>query len=211
MWDFIRLTAGGWAIGGVIITIAFAIIMSNKSAIYENFYLPSVMIGAVGGLFTGLALSRIQASIRRKQIIMITAGWAIALLIGFAVANVVRYSMRGYGDFFVLNYVIGGISGGILTGLILKMNKLLVQWKQVIIIALGWGIGLAISAIITYHSSLAVLSFFYSFEYAPGGDYGYSSVLFAFIALVMGQALGGAIGGGFMFWRLDKIRREVNG
>lgn len=151
-----------------------------------------IMIGALGGLITGLALRLVEPSIRWQQVFLVSAGWAVSMLISGSLSEAL-YST----DDVALNGTIRGLVGGLITGFILQQTEFTIGWKQIVLITVGWVIGWTIGQALgpgMYDTSRGVISGNIGLWLIPGG--------------IMG-ALSAAIGAVVMFWQLGQVHRRT--
>lgn len=110
---FVSLISFGWATGWAISgAISLAIGMTISAAI----------MGAIGGLATGYALKQIEPSIQRKQIVIVTIGWAIGGAIGVVIMGDIGdaiYPKVGVAIGWGIGGATGGATGGAIGGAIM--------------------------------------------------------------------------------------------
>jgi hypothetical protein len=151
-----------------------------------------VLIGAIGGLITGLALRRAEPSVRWQHILVITIGWAISMIVSGAISQAL-YST----DSAAINGTIRGAIGGLIIGLVLLQTAFSIHWKQILVMTLGWSAGWTAGQAIgpdlynTFHDAIAGTN---ALWLIPGGIVG---------------AISAAIGGVVMFWQLGQARRHT--
>jgi hypothetical protein len=164
-----------------------------------------IIVGAVGGLITGLALRRARPAIRGKQVLVIAFGWIICWTVAeTALASVVRMASRmtSLPLFWGMYGAIVGIAGGSITGRALRRAEPAVK---PFVIAFGWAIAWASSEIIVFwlvRHGLLWLPIDRSFHFI--GDVSVLLVRMAFIGLIAG-----VLGGGIMFWHLSRVRGKA--
>jgi hypothetical protein len=164
-----------------------------------------IIVGAVGGLITGLALRRARPAIRGKQVLVIAFGWIICWTVAeTALASVVRMASRmtSLPLFWGMYGAIVGIAGGSITGRALRRAEPAVK---PFVIAFSWAIAWASSEIIVFwlvRHGLLWLPIDRSFYFIGGVSV--LLVRMAFIGLIAG-----VIGGGIMFWHLSRVRGKA--
>jgi hypothetical protein len=95
--------------------------------------------------------------------------------------------------FFIVepvSLIIGGGTGGLLTGLIWQRAEPSVRGRQVLIVTVGWTIGLLLGALIPLVNVLTIIP-----QFRSGIDYTLIGII------------GSAIGSGVMAWQLRRARR----
>ncbi len=164
-----------------------------------------VLTVVIGLVVIGLVLRRIEPSLRRTQILMLAIGWALWCSIFYLVVSVLGGTRR-----LGLYFVGGGFAGGVITGLVLRWAKLLTGWKQVVVVTIGWAIGVAVCSL--------TFSIMIPHALPRIQEYGYSYVvskLFTdydpeyFALRAVGGAVAGIIGSGIMFWQISRARRRA--
>jgi hypothetical protein len=128
-WKQVPVIAIGWS-------LAWAIYLPLVG-VAVNFLIG----GAIGGLITGLALSPTQPSIPWKQILVVAFGWATMI-------GVVNWAMYFVGS--IVAGMIAGSMGGLITALALRRTRPSMSWKQVVLVAVGWGLAMTVGLYI-YH------------------------------------------------------------
>ena len=158
------------------------------------------IVGTMVGLITGLALRRTEPSFQWKQVLTVAIGWAVGWAVGWAIgwaigwnsnefqAQVYRAGIIGY---WPIHGAIAGAIGGLITGLALRWTEPSLQWKQVVLVAIGCAIGWAISGAIWQYIFVRIVM---GTRWAIVWD----------IARATAGAIAGAIGGGVMFWQLSR-------
>ena len=183
-WPPVLLTTIGWAI-----CWAFAWVVSEAYGWAGTEYgIAWTILGAIGGLITGLVLQRTEQSIQWKQILLITLGWAIGMTISGSFYDAVGEAIGGS---------IRGAIGGLITALVLQRTERSIQWMHILLITLGWAIGMAIGDVVGDISYEALAG-------AIGGSIGWWTIPGALVG-----AISGAIGSGIMFWQLGQARRHA--
>jgi MFS family permease len=168
----ILLMAVGWAIGGFI------------GGLFAGF-LGSLIGYAIGGVSTGLVLRRTQAFIQWKQVLIVVIGWAIGAVVGGPFLGPTYDSPYLYAIGYAIGGAIAGAIGGVSTGLALRRTQASIQWKQILVMAIGWIIGGIIGGLLAG-------------QFGGGGYY-----LWA-----IGWTIHGAIGGWTTSWQIGKARRR---
>lgn len=139
------------------------------------------MVGAIGGLITGLVLRRTDPPSPWKQVPVVTLGWGM----GWAIAGAIRPTWGIAG-------AIAGLVGGLITALTLKWTQPSIQGKHIALVTLGWGLGWALGGAI--HQAV--------FEAIRETD-------FFFIGWVLRAGIAGIIGSWVMFWQLREAGQSV--
>ncbi len=144
--------------------------------------------GLLSGLVCGWVLGWKNRIVRWYHILLITAGWGTGIYIARDVFDHLTWNGPiGPEQWFELA-VAGLISGGI-TALVLRWAKVITRWQQVLIIAGGWGIAMALGVNLAGYLIPWLRT---------GWDGSYINRFF-----VTGL-LTGALGAGIMFWALGK-------
>jgi hypothetical protein len=102
-------------------------------------WVPTAVVGGIGGLITGLVLRRTEPPSPWKQVPVVTIGW----IIGMAIMGTLFYANP-----WLVSGAVGGFIGGLITALALKWAHPSLQWKHVALVTLGWGIGWAVGGAI---------------------------------------------------------------
>ena len=220
-WRPILLIIIGWAIGlaiGEVLGGAFGGLFPSISL----FGPPSISLfgglaigGAIGGLITGLALRRAERSIPLKQVPMTTIGGVIGvaagavlgvgsflILLGAVLSDDDSYLIPTFSPLVPIGGAMGLGIGGLIMGLALRRRECSLQWRRVLMIAVGWAIGWRLGVVV----GLAVA--FRAFVAMASGVYvANMEAMAGAIGGAIGGAITGAIGGGVMFWQLSRARR----
>jgi uncharacterized membrane protein len=218
----ILLTIIGWAIGWAIFGAIWGIVGTIVGTIGEwagslgiawpiveaiPWAIRGAIAGAIGGFITGLALWWTEPSIRWKQVFVVILGWAIGWAVGVTLAPVTGIPFsEGIAPILfwgIVGAIVGAI-GGWITGRALRQAEPSVKAPTV---ALGWAIGWAIGEVIVewlVHLEPAWdLIFELGLAEILGGAHPW-----AIFGLILG-AIGGAAGGGVMFWHLSRARGKA--
>jgi len=166
------LIAAGWSV----CYLGFSAIMDR---VYPYWPL-AVVVGGIGGLITGLVLRRTEPRSPWILVPVMTAGWAAAMAIVWWLPAI--YTRHPW----MLRGAIVGLVGGLITAAGLKWAHSSLGWKQAALVAIGWGVGLAVGGAVAW--SLTTLD-------------GRSMVI-SEIRYVLWGGIGGAIGGWVMFRQL---------
>jgi hypothetical protein len=170
----------GWAIGGASIAL-----ISDLPVVLVIAW---VIGWAIGGFATGITLRNEHALANWKSVLWITLGWAIAFLIGLAIAINIPMVLAAFGATVGL---IGGGIGGFVTGIILLNEHALSNQKSMFWTTLAWSIGGSIGGGVGFAIGPAI-----------GGSIG--DLVGLPIGLGIGGAISGGIGGIATFWQIKK-------
>ncbi|HEX9018351.1 MAG TPA: caspase family protein [Anaerolineaceae bacterium] len=131
MLPLVLITALGWAA-----SFALGFILSN---VYGSLLVGGIM-GAVAGLLMGLALNKSGFPVTWQQILLLMLGWGVAFLLiwGTDAPLVMLFDHLGWDTRSPFMGAIGGVVGGLATGLALRWRISTLRWQPVLIILLGW-------------------------------------------------------------------------
>jgi len=127
-------TVPGW-LSVLWFTLAWAIVVSSLFGMFQmlDVHLFGAIIGTVGGLAVGILLLIEHLLSSWRSVLGIALCWAGGWLIG--------WSLIGIPIGGVIGGAVGGAIGGFGTAFILRLEKMLQGWKNVLIVTLGWSIG----------------------------------------------------------------------
>jgi serine/threonine protein kinase len=165
-----------------------------------------IVIGmAIGGFITALALYREKIFTSWKNVLWVTLGWIISGVVELILVRVIGGALTYATEcaIFALGLAIGGLG----TSFILRKEKILASWKNILWIILGWAVGGAIVGEVMYigiilEGNVAIYGAMNAIMGATGITTGYTILLMATNAI--GGASCGLIGGAIMIWHLRK-------
>jgi len=175
----------------LLVTIGWSVILlvSGSIAHAGGSVIGLLFIGVIGGLINALALQLMHPSITRKQVLLVTGGWAIPFFF-------CTFPIRGFGMPF--GWGSAWAMAGLITGLVLRRVEPSVQGRQVLLISAGWIIGPIID---NFFSGVSMVSFFF---------YDYSIFYRNGLHLTLSGAFIGAVGGGGMLWQFSRATSAHN-
>ena len=186
-WLSILLISIGWGVGWPIGEASFgwASIWARDwgAGMAVLAAIAGAYVGAVGGLSIGLALRWVEPSTEWQQVLVVALGWVMAWAMGWNIGYSL-FIMRPTG-WVVAAVIIGGM-GSLITVLASRQPELPIQWNQMFVIVMGWIMGWAIASAIRWHNPL--------FDHDV-------------VSAAISGIVGGAIGGGVMYWQLKQSRR----
>ena len=172
----------GWALGGALgLSIVFNLVGITGGPFGAA--IGWAIAGAIGGFFTGLALHKIEPSIRWAQICMFAMGCSV----GGAMAGALSWSVPS-----VIGGFIGGGIGGSICGLTigygLQSLKAPIRHIKVSKCVFAWAIGCSLGGAMSW----AFLG------------YQYTSMFYMTVGLITGGMVG-TVAGGLMLWWLSAV------
>lgn len=193
-----------WAVGWSIIREIIAsgyIIESGKL----GGMIAGGLAGLIGGVGTAIVLKQVKPTIelKRHHLIILALGWAGIVfydwLDGFVITGL-PVNQNKYGIVIAalssnhIQYGIGGplsgLVGGLLTALILLWAFRSLDWKQYLLIVIGWGVGFSIGGWVVW-----TIGFQIALKYAYGPIYGNDPGISSLILFTLVSLLGGAFAG----------------
>jgi hypothetical protein len=148
-WYPVLLIALGWAVGvsfGVSLLGLFSNIVGLQPPSYQLLgSVARVWVGALGGLFTALTLWQANLISRKKSIWVITLGWVVGWVVAWTTSYTTIFTVSGSRVGNPIGVAVGGAIGGLAIAYSLWKEKVISNWKTILIVALGWSFGWAMA------------------------------------------------------------------
>lgn len=152
------------------------------------------LCGSALGLVAGLISWRRGVSPWWKQTLKVlgfVVGTGLAWILAEAILNETFWSPLRVPFLYLaepVGLIVGGATGGLLTGLVWRLVAPSVHGKQVLIVTVGWAVGLLLGSLVVLVDMLTLTQ-----QFRSGLDYTLIGVI------------GGAVGSGVMAWQLRRV------
>jgi hypothetical protein len=169
------------------------------------------LTGAIGGLTTGLALWQIEPVLRRQQVLIVAGGWGLLGIIAWAIAGSIAEPILDATDWAatdpsgwyvgtVIGWFVGWAIFAVTAGLVLSRIELSTYRQQTLTIVGGW----FIAGIIGWLAPQTIAGTIEAFasRISPDEQWTVAEIINHIIAWISA----GGIGGGVMFWQLERDR-----